>query len=173
MHGVGAADRLFSSLGEAQEAHFALPNQSRHGADHVLDRHLPVDAVLIQQVDAVRTEAAQGGFHHLAHVLRPAVQPHRLPAFDAEAELGGDDHSVAPALQGTSQELFVVEGAVDLGGVEEGHPELDSSLDGGNRFWIVADAIGLAHPHASQPECRDLEPLSSEAALRQHDVSCH
>ena len=58
--------------------------------------------------------------------------------------------------------------AVDLGGVEERHAELDGSLEGGERLRIVAGAVGLAHAHASQPERRNLEALFSQLALLQH-----
>ena len=54
MHGVRAADRSLAGFGEAEETHFALPNEFRHGANHVLDRHRWIHAVLVEQIDVVR-----------------------------------------------------------------------------------------------------------------------
>ena len=44
---------------------------------------------------------------------------------DVEAELGGDHHPVAHRPQRLADHLLVGEGAIDLGGVEEGDAALD------------------------------------------------
>ena len=54
------------------------------------------------------------------------------PSSMLEAELGGDDDLVAPALERPAQQLLVGEGAVHLGRVEEGHAQLDGAVDGGD-----------------------------------------
>ena len=56
LDGVGPADRLHARLGEAEVLDLALPDQLLHRPGHVLDRHVRVDAVLIEQVDDVDLE---------------------------------------------------------------------------------------------------------------------
>ena len=50
------------------------------GAGDLLDGHLRVDPVLVEEVDGVDAEAAQRGVSHLADVLGPAGQAVRCPA---------------------------------------------------------------------------------------------
>ena len=170
MHLVRAPDGLFARLGQPEVTDLSLPDEIGHRAHHVLDRHLLVDAVLVEEVDVVGLEPARGGFHHLADVLRAAIEANDLPIVEPEAELGGDDHLIALALESASEKLLVVPDAVGLGGVEERHPQLDGALEGSDRFRIVAGAVRLAHPHATEAQLRDLESLLSELPFLQHDV---
>jgi hypothetical protein len=87
-----------------------LPNQIGHRADHVLDRHLFVDAMLVEEIDVIGSQPAQGSFHRLADVLGPAVEARDRPVLDAEPELCGNHDLMAPALEGPSEELLVVIG---------------------------------------------------------------
>jgi hypothetical protein len=59
-------------------------------------------------------------------LLRPLADAGVAVGVDVEAELGGDDDLVADGREGFADELFVDEGAVDFGGVEEG----DAAVDG-------------------------------------------
>ena len=56
LDGVGAADRLHAGLGEAEVLDLPLLDQLLHGAGHVLDRDVRVDAVLVEEVDRVGPE---------------------------------------------------------------------------------------------------------------------
>ena len=53
LHGVGAADRLRARLREAEVLDLALRDQLLDRSRDVLDRHVGVDAVLVEQVDGV------------------------------------------------------------------------------------------------------------------------
>ena len=103
-------------------------------------------------------------------MLGTAGQPGLLAVVvECEPELGGDHDLVADRLQGFADELFVDEGAVDLGGVEEG----DTALDGGAQQGDVgvpigAGAVALAHAHRAEADGRDLE-VGAERALLQGD----
>ena len=59
LHGVRAADRLRARLGQAEVPHLARRDQVLDGAGDVLDRHVRVDAVLVEEVDARRSGAAR------------------------------------------------------------------------------------------------------------------
>ena len=61
-------------------------------------------------------------------VLGPAVHADLLArlGIDLEAELGGDHHLVAHRRQRLADQFLIGEGAIDLGGVEEGDAALDA-----------------------------------------------
>ncbi len=92
--------------------------QPRHGGHHLLDRHVRVDAVLVEEVDVVETEPLQRRLHDLGDMRRPAVDARHLAVLDPEAELGGHDCALAPALQGAAQQQLVRERTVDFRRVE-------------------------------------------------------
>jgi DNA-binding transcriptional LysR family regulator len=173
VHGVRPADRVLASLREAEVPDLALADELAHGADDVLDRHGLVHAVLVQQIDVVRLQTPERGVDDLAQVLGPAVQPHRLPLLDRKAELGRDHGLIAPSLQGTPEQLLVVERTIDLGRVEHRHAELEGAVDRGDGLGIVASAIGLTHAHAAEPERGHLQraelACGQQGDLLQHE----
>ena len=69
-----------------------------------------------------------------------------------QAELGGQHDLVAAALQRLSHEFLVDVGAVDFGGVDERHPEVECAVDGADRFGVVAAGAGVAVRHAHRPQ---------------------
>ena len=80
---------------------------------------------------------------------------------DIEAELGGDDDLAAEGREGLADEFFVVERAVDFGGVKES----DAALDGGAEQSDGTPSfrerlVGKAHAHAAQAEGGDLKIAS-------------
>ena len=83
VHGVGAADRGRAGLGQPEVAHLALVDELPDGAGDVLDRHVGVDPVLVEQVDRRRpaadaaTPRRPGGSS-----LGPAVQADHRPVVD-------------------------------------------------------------------------------------------
>lgn len=96
LDGVGAADGLGPGLAEPEVADLTGLGQLLDGAGDVLDGHLRVDAVLVEQVDGVHPQAAQGGVGDGADVLGSAGQAVLgAVGVDVEAELGGDDDLVA------------------------------------------------------------------------------
>ena len=65
LHGVRPADGLHAGLGEAEVPHLALGDQLLDRARHLLDRHVRVDAVLVEEVDRVGAQALQRGLRDL------------------------------------------------------------------------------------------------------------
>ena len=117
--------------------------------------------MLVEQVDIVRAQALEHGIHHGADVLRPAGEATLLPK--CEAELGSDDEALTVGGQHPAQEALVVEGAVGLGGVEEGN----APLDGGQQRAL---GLGLIHraiyprrkAHTAQAKRGNNEALAAE-----------
>ena len=58
LHRMGAADRLCARFREAEVLDLALLNQFLHRARNVFDRHVQVDAMLIEKIDGIDSSAA-------------------------------------------------------------------------------------------------------------------
>ena len=56
---MGAAKRLHPRLRHAEVPRLALGDQVANGAGDVLDRHVRIDTVLIEQVDRLDAEALE------------------------------------------------------------------------------------------------------------------
>ncbi len=152
LHLVGTADGIDAGLGQTEVAHFPLADQILYCAGHLFHRHLGIDAVLIEEIDDIDVEPAQGCLGHGADIFRPAVQPIRYLAVP-EAELGGDHHLVAKRGQRLPQQQLVVARAIGFGGIEEGDPELMGAPDKGDRLRLVGGgAITKAQAHAAQTD---------------------
>ena len=162
-----ATQRRGRGLRQSQIAHLAGRDQVGHRADGVLDRRRRVDAVLIVEVDGVDAEPLQRSVAGLAHVLRPAVDAERLAVGVAhEPELRGHDDLRAPVADRLADEAFVGVRPVDVGGVEQGHTEVDRAMDGGDGSGTIGGAIELRHAHAAEAEGGDGKAGRAEATLR-------
>ena len=153
VHGVGPADGGRRGLGEPEVADLAGLHQLGHRADGLLDRDRLVDAVLVVEVDVVDAEPLQRGVAGRADVVGGAVDAdHGAVGEPLVAELGGELDLVAPAGDRLADELLVGEGAVHVGGVEEGHAEVERPVDGVGAALLVGRAVELRHPHAAEAE---------------------
>ena len=163
-----AADRLEAGFGQAVMKHLALSNQILQGSGHVLDGHLRIDAMLVEQVNAVGSQAPQLGLDHLPDVFGPAVSSTasltRL-LIDVEAELGGHYDPMANALKGLADDFLRKEGAIGLGGIEQRDAETHRAPDEGDGHASVgAASVQVVHrlraaagmPLTAQPDREDL-----------------
>ena len=75
LDGVSAANRLHPGFRKAEVLDLALLNQLLHRAGDVFDRHIRIDAVLIEEIDRIDLEPLERALGDLLDVLRPAVQP--------------------------------------------------------------------------------------------------
>ena len=161
LHGVRAANCPGGGLGQAEVAHLALRDQVLHGTGDVLDRHLGVDPVLVEEVDGVHAEPSERCLRDLADVLRAAVERRPLPVggrIRGEAELGRDHHLPAERLQRLADQVLVVERPVGFGRVEEGDPALHRGPQERDHRASVGDGrVRLAHAHAPKADRGDLE----------------
>ncbi len=164
--GVGAADRRGARLGEPEVADLARGDELRHRAHGLLDGGRGVHAVLVVEVDVVGPEALERGVAGRAHVVRGAVDAAlgRVVRVALDPELRGEEHLVAPALQGAADELLVRERAVHVGRVPEGDAELDGAVERPERLGLVAAAVEVRHAHAAEAEGGDGGALGPEGA---------
>ena len=164
---------LHSRFGQAEVLDLPLLDQVLHRPRHVLDRHRGIDAMLVVEVDGFDAEPLQRPFGAAPDDLGPAVHE-LLPALDLDAELGGDDHSLADRSQRFTDELFVRERPVDLRGVEE----RDATVDGGpqqrDHLGLVRGrSVAMAHAHAAETDGRDFEAAATQLALLHSSSSVH
>ncbi len=171
VHGVGPADGGRRRLGQAEVADLAGGDQFAHGAHGLLDRRVGVDPVLVVEVDVVDAQPGQRGVTGLPHVLGATVDgaPGRVLRIAHDGELGGDDRLVPAGAEGPAQQDLVGVGAVHVGGVEEGEPQVEGAVDGGHRFVIVGGPVEVRHPHAPEPLAGHGQPLAAQCDVL-HDV---
>jgi hypothetical protein len=117
-----------------------LLHQLGHRADRLLNRRAGVYPVLIIKVDCIDPQPLQRSFDGAADIGRAGVDTGDLVAIEFEAELGRDDQLVALPLDRLADQLLVLEGAIDLRGVEEGDAEVDP------RWMVAIDSSSLALP---------------------------
>ena len=73
---------------------------------------------------------------------------------------------MAKGSQGFAQQLFVQEGAIDFGGIEES----DAAIDGGVKesdhlLFVLRRPVGKAHSHAAQAQGGNFQATFSEFAF--------
>ena len=61
-------------FGKTEVLNLTLLNQILHRSGHVFDRHVRINAVLIEQIDRIGLESLERGFGDFLDVLRPTVQ---------------------------------------------------------------------------------------------------
>jgi len=152
LHRVRAANGVGTRLGQPEVLHLAFGDQLLDRAGHVLDRHIRVHAVLVEQVDAVGAQPLQAGLGSHADTLGAAVQP-GVGVAVLEPELGGDHHLVTVRRQRLAQQFLIAEGAVHLGRVEEGHALRHGGVQQGRGGTGVGGwAVAEAQAHAPQAQ---------------------
>ena len=144
-----------------------FPDQVLHRARDVLDRHVGVDAVLVEQIDGVDLEPLERRVDHLLDVLRPTIEaPLLARRIEFKAELGCDHDLLADRGKRFAHELFVPERAVGLGGVEEGDAAVDGRSNQRDHLLLVGGRpVAEAHAHAAEADGRDLQVAVSESSL--------
>ena len=87
--------------------------------------------MLVEKVNGLDPETLERAFDRPPDPCRPAGDATILPrrGIDVEAELGGDDDTVAERTQRLADDLLVLERPIDLGGVEEGYALVDGGAD--------------------------------------------
>ena len=144
-----------------------LPDQLLHRAGNVFDRHVRIDAVLIEEIDDLGLEPLERGFGDLPDMLRPAIGA-TLPALqiEFEAELCCDHDLLADGRKSFAQKLFVLVRAIGLGSVKERDATLEGRPDQCDRLLLVGSgAVAIAQSHAAEADGRDLQATAPQRAL--------
>src|SRR5205823_14545714 len=96
---------------------------------------------------------------HLHPHSFPTRRSSDLPRVAHEAELGGEEHRIAPAGERAPDELLVGVGTIHVRGVEEIQAELECPMDGCDRFGVVVRAVELARSEEHTSELQSLAYL--------------
>ena len=149
--------------------HLALVHQVRDRTSHVLDRHLRVDAVLIEQVHPVGTEALQRPFHgptDAGGIAGHAAAELAGLGVDVETELGRDLDLVAEARHRLAEDALALEGSVDFGAVEEGDALVEGGADQRDHVSPFRDdrVEGAVHVLHAQAQLGDLQAAEHPGA---------
>src|ERR1700733_13170937 len=166
---VCATNRLDAGFGEAEVPDLALLNEVLHGSGDILNRHVGIDAVLIEEVDDIGLESFQRGLGDLADVLGPAIDSSQRPLgfrIDFESELGCDHDLIPEGSERLADQFFVGERAVSFGGIEECDTTFEGSADerDAERLFDRGTEAG-AQSHAAEAERRNFQIACSEFAL--------
>jgi hypothetical protein len=116
---------------------FPLVSQALQLAHLVGERHGRVDAVELEQVDALKAQVAEAELGLLPQVLRAADRRRQVRALTCEPDLGGDDQAIGVRVQRLLDDLLGHEGAVGVGGVDEVHAKLDGTAQHAHRLGRV------------------------------------
>src|SRR6266567_8343888 len=147
-----ATNRPHACLRQAEVLHLALLNQVFHRSSYVLNRHVRINAMLIEKVDHVGSEALQRSIGYLLDVFGPAVQAGTFSVFiDFEAKLGRYDDLVAERLESFADKFFIRVGAIDLSRIEECYAAFDGRPDESDSYLLFSGrAKTETQPHASE-----------------------
>ena len=143
-------------------------------AGDLFDRDVGVDAVLVQQIDRVDSEALQRTLGGLLDVLgRGYLADVLAVSIEQVREFGGDHHLAAERSEGLAHKFLVDERAVDLGCVKEGDAAVHGGVDHRDHLLPVRlVAVAAGHAHTTQPDGRDLQTIGTQSALFHCSCSC-
>ena len=164
-------------LGQSNVAHLALVAQLLEDPELLGGGDLGVDAVQLEEVDALQAQPAQAHQALLTQVLGTA---HRWPlggvGTDAgQPRLGPDHEPVRIRVQRFADELLGHVRAVGVGGVDEVHAELDGTTQHPDALVVVlgwAPDPGPGDPHGSEGHPVDGQVAEHERSARGHRPVC-
>ena len=127
-NGMGTTDGVGVHFTQSPMEYFTLLDKPGDGLCHNFDGRVRVAAVLVEHVQFLHAEAAEGVFAHLSYVCRAAVllglHLHAVHIF--VSELGGDTYFICISFQGLAHQFLVSKRAIALCRIEERHAPLDS-----------------------------------------------
>ena len=156
--GQRGREMLAIHVRQADLEELAFVAQLDERADRLLEGHLRIGCVQLVQVDGVDAEPAQAGVAHASEVFGPAVgrehrrsrRPRSEGARD-EATFGRDEHVVGVGNERLGDDLLTRPVAVDVGGVDELHAEVDRAP-----HQLRRRLTRTHHPHRAETETRHL-----------------
>src|SRR5277367_3762590 len=96
---MGAPNTLSAGLRHSEVPHLALADQILHGAGDILNGHIGIYPMLIEEIDCIGAQSLQRRVRVLANTFRPAVQSFSRNSFP-ETEFRRNHHVLAKRLDG-------------------------------------------------------------------------
>ena len=134
MHGrdrldrVGATDRSHGSFREAEVLDLAFSDQVSDRPRHVFDRHVRIDAMLVEEVETStlrRVSEASATSLMCSGRLSRSFKARSLVGSISNPNFVAITSGLTEQREAFAHELFVHESAVRLSRIEEGHPAFD------------------------------------------------
>ena len=103
--------------------HLTLGNQIFYRTGDFLDRHVGIDAMLVEEVDMVCAKPFQASLSRSLDVAGTAVRARAALAglgIDIEAELRSNHNLFADRLKSLTYQFLICEGSIGFGRIEEG-----------------------------------------------------
>src|SRR5436189_2099604 len=149
--------------------HLALLHEVLNRAGGILDRHLWIDAVLVEEIDAIRLQAPQHVVHDDFDVLGFAVETGESLAgllINVPSEFRRDYYAVPKRFDGFAEDAFDFPWTVRFSCVEERDTAVERCSDEIDHLRSVRDshlvfATRVLHTHT---DLRDLEIAESAAS---------
>ena len=153
MDGPQAIHLFHAGIAHPGKAHLACLDQVGNGAPgffNILIRDGPVDLVKVDDIDIQSTQA---GLTLGADAVRfEALSDVGAAFLPDQATLGGDDHLVAPALDGLADHLFRTPQAIGCRGIDPVQTHFDAPAKGGDGLGVVLGSpTPLPAPAADGP----------------------
>jgi hypothetical protein len=152
--GYGVTERQISQLchvgdfevADAPVAYLALIDQAVEGVDGLLERGgaPPVQEV---EIEAIGAQSTQAGLAGSDRVLAGRIR---------WVDLADEEDLVPPSLDGFPNELLSGAISIQLGGVDEGHAEVDAEPQGGDLVRAASPPLG----HAPRPQTEHGDALA-------------
>src|SRR5262245_55775197 len=172
------AECFGAGFGKTEVPDFARFDQFGHGSDGFFNGNLGVDAVLIVKVDDFDAQTLEATFYGAADVGGRAVRAAaRAVGVDAKTELGGDHHGIPRHFaKEFADQLFVGEGTVDFGGIEEVAAQFEVTVQYADGFVVVGGTVSPRHAHAAKTQSGHRRAVLAEFSdlhrlLRTHEFS--
>jgi hypothetical protein len=160
VNGRGAADGVRSDFGQPDVTNITSLHHLGDRPDRVFDRHGRIEPRGAIDVDVVGAKPAQRRGKEVLHRGRPCIIAQPIPGHIAQgAELDADHDTVAvTADKRLADQHLVVAHAVEIAGVEQCYPGIESGMDGGDALAAVGGAIEVGHAHAAEADDRNFGP---------------
>ncbi len=122
--------------------------------------------MLVVEINGLDPQSFQAGFARSANIIRFAIDSAilRISGITDDAELRSQHNLVTFALNCAPHQFFIFIRAINVGCVEKSNSQIESAVNRGDGFVVVASAVKLRHTHAAQAEGRDFETAASKFA---------
>jgi hypothetical protein len=162
-------DGRSAGFGQAEVADLTGSYQVLDGTGHVLDRHVWIDAVLIEQVDTVDLQSLQRRVRDLPDVVRSAIGLATLA--DHKSKFRGEYDALSNGRKRLADQFLVGERPIDFRRVKKSDPTLHRGANQADHVLPVGGwPVPETHSHAAEAECRDPQAAVSQGSLL-HDAS--
>jgi len=135
--------------------HLALLNQILHRSRHIFDRHVGINAVLIEEVNVIRPEALERSLGNGLDLLRLAVQADDLAALNLETKLARDQNLMTHWCQGFADQFFIGMRSIGFSRIKERDAAVHTGANCVDAILLAGcRAQAKAQPHAAHTEGR-------------------